>query len=186
MSSEERTQRIVEAAGPRIDVLANVAGVMDGFLPLGEVDDETWERVFRVNVTAVMRLTRAVLPRMVLAGSGSIVNVSSEAGLRGGCAGVAYTASRHAVTGLTRNTAVRYAAKGIRSNAVAPGLVTTNIEAPFTSAPAGEALGPVLESIVPPIATAEQLAAAISWLDSDDSANVTGTVLASDGGWPAI
>ena len=89
VSSEETTRRIVEAAGPTIDVLANVAGIMDGFLPLGEVADETWERVFRVNVTAVMRLTRAVLPRMVEAGSGSIVNVSSEAGIRGGCAGVA-------------------------------------------------------------------------------------------------
>lgn len=186
VSSEETTQRIVEAAGPRIDVLANVAGIMDGFLPLGEVDDETWERVFRVNVTAVMRLTRAVLPRMLEAGSGSIVNVSSEAGIRGGCAGVAYTASKHAVIGLTRNTSVMYAAKGIRSNAVAPGGVATNIEAPFKSALAGEALGPILQSIVPPIATAEQLAAAITWLASDDSANVTGTVLASDGGWSAI
>jgi len=186
VSSEETTQRIVEAAGPRIDVLANVAGIMDGFLPLGEVDDETWERVFRVNVTAVMRLTRAVLPRMLEAGSGSIVNVSSEAGIRGGCAGVAYTASKHAVIGLTRNTSVMYAAKGIRSNAVAPGGVATNIEAPFKSALAGEALGPILQSIVPPIATSEQLAAAITWLASDDSANVTGTVLASDGGWSAI
>ncbi|MBG6057385.1 NAD(P)-dependent dehydrogenase (short-subunit alcohol dehydrogenase family) [Cryobacterium sp. MP_M5] len=186
VSSEETTQRIVEAAGPRIDVLANVAGIMDGFLPLGEVDDETWERVFRVNVTAVMRLTRAVLPRMLEAGSGSIVNVSSEAGIRGGCAGVAYTASKHAVIGLTRNTSVMYAAKGIRSNAVAPGGVATNIEAPFKSALAGEALGPIRQSIVPPIATAEQLAAAITWLASDDSANVTGTVLASDGGWSAI
>ncbi|WP_338145103.1 SDR family oxidoreductase [Cryobacterium algoritolerans] len=139
-----------------------------------------------MNVTAVMRLTRAVLPRVVLAGSGAIVNVSSEAGRRGGGADVAYTASRHAVIGLTRNTSVRYAAKGIRSNAVAPGAVTTNIEAPFTSALAGEAHGPILQSIVPPIATAEQLAAAITRLDSDDSANVTGTILASDGGWPAI
>ena len=186
VSSEETTRRIVEAAGPTIDVLANVAGIMDGFLPLGEVADETWERVFRVNVTAVMRLTRAVLPRMVEAGSGSIVNVSSEAGIRGGCAGVAYTASKHAVIGLTRNTSVMYAAKGIRSNAVAPGGVATNIEAPFKSALAGAALGPILQSIVPPIATSEQLAAAITWLASDDSANVTGTVLASDGGWSAI
>lgn len=186
VSSEETTRRIVEAAGATIDVLANVAGIMDGFLPLGEVDDETWERVFRVNVTAVMRLTRAVLPRMVEAGSGSIVNVSSEAGIRGGCAGVAYTASKHAVIGLTRNTSVMYAAKGIRSNAVAPGGVATNIEAPFKSALAGAALGPILQSIVPPIATSEQLAAAITWLASDDSANVTGTVLASDGGWSAI
>jgi len=186
VSLEETVQRIVAAAGDRIDVLANVAGIMDGFLPVGEIDDETWERVFRVNVTAVMRLTRAVLPRMLEAGSGSIVNVSSEAGIRGGCAGVAYTASKHAVIGLTRNTSVMYAAKGIRSNAVVPGGVATNIEAPFKSALAGAALGPILQTIVPPIATSEQLAASITWLASEDSANVTGALLASDGGWSAI
>jgi NAD(P)-dependent dehydrogenase (short-subunit alcohol dehydrogenase family) len=186
VSSEATAQKLVAAAGPRIDVLANVAGIMDGFLPAGEVDDETWERVFSINVTAVMRLTRAVLPLMLAAGSGSIVNCTSEAGLRGACAGVAYTASKHAVIGITKNTSVMYAKKGIRSNAVAPGAVKTNIEAPMKSALAGEVLGPMFQALMPAVATAEQLAAAITWLGSDDSMNVTGVVLASDGGWSAI
>jgi NAD(P)-dependent dehydrogenase (short-subunit alcohol dehydrogenase family) len=186
VSTEETAQKLVAAAGPSVDVLANVAGIMDGFLPAAEIDDETWEHVLAVNITAVMRLTRAVLPRMLEAGSGSIVNVTSEAGLRGACAGLAYTASKHALIGMTKNTSVMYAAKGIRTNAVAPGGVKTNIEAPMKSARAGEVLGPLFQTIVPPIATSEQLAAAITWLASDDSANVTGIVLASDGGWSAI
>lgn len=186
VSTEETAQKLVTAAGPKVDVLANVAGIMDGFLPAAEVDDETWERVFSINVTSVMRLTRAVLPLMLTAGSGSIVNVTSEAGLRGSCAGVAYTASKHAVIGITKNTSVMYASKGIRTNAVAPGATKTNIEAPMKSALAGEILGPFMQTMLPPLASAEQLAAAITWLASDDSANVTGVVLASDGGWSAI
>ena len=185
-SSEETVQAVVTAAQGRVDALANVAGIMDGFLPPAEIDDATWERVISVNVTAVMRLTRAVLPLMLEARAGSIVNVSSEAGLRGSAAGTAYTTSKHAVNGFTKSTAFFYTPSGIRCNAVAPGGVATNIEAPFRSEFAGERLGPFLQVNVPPIATAEQLAAAITWLLSDDSLNVSGAILASDGGWAAI
>lgn len=186
VSSEETIAELLEAAGGRVDALANVAGIMDGFLPPAEVDDATWDRVFTVNVTAIMRLTRAVLPLMVEAGAGSIVNVSSEAGLRGSAAGAAYTASKHAVIGLTKSTSVFYAPKGVRANVVAPGGVATNVEGTMRSAWAGERIGPLLQTVVPPVAQAEQLAASITWLLSDDSANVTGAVLASDGGWSAI
>lgn len=183
---EENVQALVAAAGDRVDVLANVAGIMDAFLPAAEVDDATWERVMNVNVTAVMRLTRAVLPKMLEQGSGSIVNVTSEAGLRGASAGAAYTTSKHAVVGFTKNTSVMYSGSGIRVNAVAPGGVKTNIEAPFKSEHAGKVLGPVLGALALVPAEPEQLAAAITWLLSDDSANVSGVVLASDGGWSAI
>jgi NAD(P)-dependent dehydrogenase (short-subunit alcohol dehydrogenase family) len=186
VAAEETIARLLEAAGGRVDALANVAGIMDGFLPAAEVDDATWDRVFTINVTAIMRLSRAVLPLMVEAGAGSIVNVSSEAGLRGSAAGAAYTASKHAVIGLTKSTSVFYSPKGVRANAVAPGPVATNIEAPFRSQWAGERIGPIMQTTVPPVAQPEQLAAAITWLLSDDSANVTGVVLASDGGWSAL
>jgi NAD(P)-dependent dehydrogenase (short-subunit alcohol dehydrogenase family) len=186
VASEETAQALVAAAGDRIDVLVNNAGIMDAFLPAAEVDDATWERVVNVNVTAIMRLTRAVLPKMIDAGGGAIVNVTSEAGLRGSAAGVAYTTSKHAVIGYTKNTAFMYAPKGIRVNAVAPGATATNIEAPWKSEWAQGRLGPLMQVVIPGVATAEQLAAAITWLASDDSANVTGVVLPSDGGWSAI
>jgi NAD(P)-dependent dehydrogenase (short-subunit alcohol dehydrogenase family) len=178
--------RILDAAGSRIDGLANVAGIMDGFEPAAEITDATWERVMAVNVTAMMRLTRAVLPGMVERGRGSIVNVGSEAGLRGSAAGTPYTTSKHAVNGFTKSTAFFYTPKGVRCNAVAPGPVATNIEAPFHSEWAQQRLGPLFQTNIPPVARPEELAAAIVWLLSDDASNVSGAVLAVDGGWAAI
>jgi NAD(P)-dependent dehydrogenase (short-subunit alcohol dehydrogenase family) len=186
IATEEGAQAVVAAAGGRVDALANVAGIMDSFLPPAEVDDATWERVFAVNVTAAMRLTRAVLPLMLDAGAGAIVNVSSEASLRASASGAAYTASKHALNGLTKSTAVFYKGNGIRANAVAPGPVATNIEAPFRSQHAAGVLGPIMQTTIPPVATADQLAATITWLLSDDASNVNGVILPSDGGWSAI
>lgn len=184
VAEESSVEAIVAAAGTKIDGLANVAGIMDGFLPVGEVDDATWDRVLRVNVTGPMELSRAVVPLMVEAGAGAIVNVASEAGLRGSAAGAAYTTSKHAIIGLTKNTAVIYGPSGIRTNAVAPGGVKTGIEAPFKSEFAAGRLGPLFVAAGAP-AEATQLAAAITWLLSDDSANINGAILASDGGWSA-
>jgi NAD(P)-dependent dehydrogenase (short-subunit alcohol dehydrogenase family) len=186
ITGEEGVRAVVAAAGGRVDALANVAGIMDAFLPPAEVDDATWERVFAVNVTAVMRLTRAVLPLMLAAGGGAIVNVSSEASLRASASGVAYTASKHAVNGITRSTAVFYKGNGTRANAVAPGPVATNIEAPFKSQHAAGVLGPIMQTMIPPVASPDELAATITWLLSDDASNVNGAILPSDGGWSAI
>jgi NAD(P)-dependent dehydrogenase (short-subunit alcohol dehydrogenase family) len=186
IATGEGLEAVMAAAGGRVDALANVAGIMDAFLPPAEVDDATWERVFAVNVTAVMRLTRAVLPLMLAAGGGAIVNVSSEASLRASASGVAYTASKHAVNGITKSTAVFYKGDGIRATAVAPGPVATNLEAPFKSQHAAGVLGPIMQTTIPPLATPEQLAATICWLLSDDASNVNGVILPSDGGWSAI
>jgi len=173
---------IVAAAGGRVDALANVAGIMDDMTPLHEVSDAVWERVMTVNVTGMFKLTRAVLPLMLEAGSGSIVNVASEAALRGSAAGLAYTTSKHAVVGMTKSTAFMYAGKSIRVNAVAPGGTATNIEASFASELGQERIGALLTTL-PPVAMPDQLAASITWLLSDDATNVTGQILASDGGW---
>jgi NAD(P)-dependent dehydrogenase (short-subunit alcohol dehydrogenase family) len=185
VSTEATAQAVLAAAGPSVDILANVAGIMDSFLPMAEVTDEVWERVFAVNVTAIMRLCRAVLPGMIAAGHGAIVNVSSEASLHASASGVAYAASKHAVNGMTASISVLYGPKGIRANAVAPGAVQTNIVAPFASAWAQERLGPLLAS-VPRVAQAEELAASITWLASDEASNVNGAILPVDGGWSAI
>lgn len=186
ISSEETIAKVVAAADGKVDALANIAGIMDRFQPIHEVDDATWDRVFTINVTSIMRLSRAVVPLMLEAGSGSVVNISSEAGLRGSAAGAAYTASKHAVIGITKNSAVMYGKKGLRFNAVAPGATITNIEAPMDSALAIEVLGPLMGVNIPAPASAAQLAASITFLLSDDGSNINGQVLASDGGWSAI
>ncbi|MBU6244871.1 MAG: SDR family NAD(P)-dependent oxidoreductase [Actinomycetales bacterium] len=186
VSVQAEVDALVAAAGDRVHALANVAGVMDGFLPAAEVDDDTWHRVIEVNLTSMMRLTRAVLPGMIAAGGGAIVNVSSEASFRGSCAGVAYTASKHAVNGLTRSVAACYRGNGIRCNAVAPGGVRTNVDGSFRSAHAGQALGPLLQAIVPTPAQPEEIAAVIVHLLSEDARNMNGAIVPCDGGWSAL
>jgi NAD(P)-dependent dehydrogenase (short-subunit alcohol dehydrogenase family) len=148
--------RIVEAAGDRIDGLANVAGLF--------------------------KLTRAVIPAMLAAKSGSIVNIASEAALRGSAAGVAYTASKHAVLGITKNTAFMYGHEGIRTNAVAPGGVATGMVPRDQSEFGLTRTGPLLRTI-PGVAMPEHLAASITFLLSDDGINLNGVILPSDGGW---
>jgi NAD(P)-dependent dehydrogenase (short-subunit alcohol dehydrogenase family) len=185
ISREGTVQRILAACEARVDGLANVAGVMDGFLPAAEVDDATWERVFAVNITAVMRLTRAALPVMLVAGGGAIVNVASEASLRGSAAGVAYTASKHALVGFTKSTAFMYGPKGVRVNAVAPGPVRTSINGASQSDHGWSRIAPLLAAQAPPIAAPASLAANILWLLSDEAENINGVVLPSDGGWAA-
>lgn len=175
--------RVIAAAGERIDGLANVAGVNDDFSPLAETSDEIWDRVIGINLTGVFKLTRAALPSMLEAGRGSIVNVASEAGIRGNASGNAYTVSKHGVVGLTRSAAFMYGPQGVRVNAVAPGGVATGIPFPPHVSEAGsERLKPFQQQI-PTVATAEQLAASITFLLSDDGVNINGAVLPSDGGW---
>lgn len=176
--------RIVEAAGGQVHGLANVAGIMDRFAAVHTVDDATWERVFAVNVTGTMKLMRAVVPGMLAAAEGRVVNVTSEAGLRGSASGAAYTASKHAVVGLTRNAAFMYTGTGVRVNAVAPGGVATGMQPrevdEFGMGRVQSAMG-----IMADIAMPEQLAASITFLLSADSTNVNGQIVASDGGWSA-
>src|SRR5690606_37632394 len=83
ITDDDDIARIVRVAGERIDALANVAGVMDDMTPVGEVSDAVWQRVFAVNVDAVMKLMRAVIPVMAKSARGAVVNVASEASLRG-------------------------------------------------------------------------------------------------------
>ena len=182
ITNEKDIAAIVKAAGTTIDGLANIAGIADNMTPLHEVTDQVWERVMRINVDGTFKLSRAVIPAMLAAGRGSIVNTASEAALRGSAAGFAYTASKHAVVGMTKSSAFMYGPSGLRVNAVAPGGVATNIESSFDSELGQERVGGLLETI-PSIATPDMLAASITFLLSDDSVNVNGVILASDGGW---
>jgi NAD(P)-dependent dehydrogenase (short-subunit alcohol dehydrogenase family) len=184
ITDDEAVASIVDAAGDRIDALANVAGIMDDMTPVGEVTDAVWKRVFAINVDGTMKLMRAVIPAMLARGTGSIVNTASEAALRGSAAGVAYTASKHAVAGLTKSSAFMYGPSGIRVNAVAPGPTITNIEATFGSPLGAERVRSGF-AVMPDAVESDALAASITFLLSDDGVNVNGVVLPSDGGWSA-
>lgn len=184
ITDDEGIARIVSAAGDTIDGLANIAGIMDDMTPVGDLSDAVWERVLRINVTGTMKMMRAVIPTMIAQGGGSIVNTASEASLRGSAAGAAYTASKHAVVGLTKSSAFMYGPSGLRVNAVAPGPTITNIEASFAS-PLGEDRIQAGMAIMTDAVEADVLAASITFLLSDDGVNINGVTLASDGGWSA-
>ncbi|KAF4454646.1 NAD(P)-binding protein [Fusarium austroafricanum] len=113
--------------GSELDILANVAGIMDAFASADSVTDDAWERTLSINLTGPTLLMREILPLMKNRGRGSIVNVGSKSSTSGGSAGVAYTASKHALAGVTKNVAWRFRHDGIRCNAVCPGAMTTNI-----------------------------------------------------------
>jgi 3alpha(or 20beta)-hydroxysteroid dehydrogenase len=107
-----------------LDILVNNAGIvlMEG---AGECSDEEWDEVIAVNQSGVFRGTRAAIPALRRAGGGSIVNTASTLGLKGAWGYVAYTASKHAVIGITKSTAVQYGGENIRANAICPSSVDT-------------------------------------------------------------
>ena len=180
---QDDVDAIVAAAGDRIDALANVAGINDDFSPAHETTDAVWDRVIAINLTGAFRVLRSVLPVMISTSAGAVVNVASEAALRGNSSGNAYTVSKHGIIGLTRSAAFMYGPHGIRVNAVAPGGVATGIPMPPQMSEQGSARLRPFQAMIPTIASAEQLAASITFLLSDDSVNINGAVLASDGGW---
>ncbi|KAL3423193.1 short-chain dehydrogenase/reductase SDR [Phlyctema vagabunda] len=181
--------------GERIDFLGNIAGVMDGFASADVYTDDEFERVMTINLTVPTRLIRAVLPAMKAQKKGSIVNVSSKAGLSGAAAGLAYTASKHALLGVTKQTAFRFRNEGIRCNAVMPGAVATNISNSFDQKmfdqdtiqqlmplinihiPQGE-----MAEIVPKIAPLD-VANAIFFLAGDQSGFINGACVPIDNAW---
>jgi NAD(P)-dependent dehydrogenase (short-subunit alcohol dehydrogenase family) len=179
----ESTLESVTARHGPVDVLVNNAGIMDGFAPAAEVSVAMWDRVLAVNLSGPFHLTRAVLPGMVEKGAGAIVNIASVAGLAGGRAGAAYTASKHGLIGLTRNVAWQYADRGVRCNAVCPGPVATTITDHRQDSPEGRRraeglLGTRLRTGEP-----GEIANVVSFLCSAGASLVNGSVVTADAGW---
>ena len=171
--------------GP-IGILINNAAIMDKDQGVGELDLNLWYKVLAVNLTAPMLLMRALVPKMAAAGRGAIVNIASSAALRGAAAGAAYTASKHALVGLTRNTAWLYGPRGIRCNAVAPGGMKTNMTgaAPAQASHSARQLAKVRDSMPETLQVADVASAAV-FLASDAACAINGAVLAADDGWTA-
>ncbi|RFU68547.1 SDR family oxidoreductase [Bacillus sp. V59.32b] len=167
-----------------LDILVNNAGIMDGFEPVGDITDEKWDRIFDINTKSVMRATRKAVSIFLEKGKGVIVNTASTGGFNGAHAGVAYTASKHAVVGITKNTGFMYANKGIRCNAIAPGATITNIESTMTNLNEfGTSRTQVAQSVIPRAGQPEEIAQVALFLASDESSFVNGTVVTADAGW---
>lgn len=171
---------------PRI--LVNNAGQSAG-VAFAETTRETWDRMIAVNLTGTFLCTQQVLPAMLAAGAGRIVNIASTAGLKGYSHTAAYCAAKHGVVGLTRALAMETAKRGITVNAVCPGYTDTDmaasaiqnlVDAGRTEADARKAITRVMP--IGRLIRPEEVASAVLWLCGDDAAAVTGQAIPVAGG----
>ena len=167
----------------KLDVLVNNAGIMDEFTPIGELTDELYNKVMAVNLNGPIYAMRKAVQVMLEQGTkGNIVNIASIGGVCGARAGVAYTASKHAIVGATKNTAYMYAGK-IRCNVVCPGGVETevmNSQTNISQFGVGRIMAGLDTSI--PAGKVEDISTAVLYIASDDAKFMTGAEIVIDGG----
>jgi 3-oxoacyl-[acyl-carrier protein] reductase len=167
----------LEDAFGTVHVLVNNAGVRaDGLSP--QIKDEEWARVIDTNLTAAFRATRRAIPPMLKARHGRVVNIASVVGIRANPGQANYAASKAGLVGMTKTIAAEVARRGVTVNAVAPGLIATDMTADLD----GELL-----KVVPARrpGTPEEVAACVRFLASDAASYVTGATLTVDGGMSA-
>src|ERR1022692_2141011 len=188
VSNEEQVDRIAEAVQThygRVDVLVNNAGI-SLIRPAEETGASEWRRVLEVNLTGPFLLCRSFGRLMLRQGEGSIVNVASVAGLAGIADRAAYNASKHGLIGLTRTLAAEWGGRGVRSNAVCPGWVKTEMD--VADQAGGSYNDADIEGVNPMarFASSDDIARAIAFLaDREESGFVNGHALSVDGGWSA-
>jgi NAD(P)-dependent dehydrogenase (short-subunit alcohol dehydrogenase family) len=187
VSSEDDWRQAVAAAVSRfgrLDILVNNAGILAA-VNVEDTSGEAWDRMMDINAKGVFLGTKHAIPEMRKAGGGSIVNISSVAGLIGSIVGAAYGASKGAVRLLTKATAIQYAGDGIRANSVHPGIIETPMTLPTILA--GEDLRQTQMDRTPlgRLGRPEDVALGVLFLASDESSFVTGSELVIDGGLTA-
>ena len=192
IADQETAENLVDLAintYNRLDVLCNNAGVMDYMQGVGELSDDIWRRVLSINLDGPMFTSRRAIRHMLAHGGGSIINIASTAGIHGGAAGAAYTASKHALVGLTRNTAWMYAKQGIRCNAICAGATLTNIGETMPRErvdTVGSARAVEFAALAPAHLDPADIAALALFLASDESRHINGAIIPADAGWAAV
>ncbi|WP_101774080.1 SDR family oxidoreductase [Peptostreptococcus faecalis] len=173
----------------RLDILVNNAGIMDDFAAVGDFNDGALEKIFTLNTYVPFYTSREAIRIFEEQGSGNIINVASVGGLNGARGGSIYTASKHAVIGLTKNTGYIYAKSNIRCNAICPGGVATEIgEGEYmqdVNEKAREVILPATRATNPRFGASEEIAKIALFLASDDSSFINGQSIVADGGWTA-
>lgn len=167
---------------PHVDILCHTAGILDDYKPLLDISDADIDKIFQVNLFATIRITRRYLPQMVANGSGIIINMCSIASFLAGGGGVAYTASKHALAGFTRQLALDYAKSGIQVFGIAPGAVKTAMtQADFE--PGGLAQWVADETPIGRWLDPAEIADLTLYLASGKAGAMQGEILKVDGGW---
>lgn len=179
---ESMVQKTVATFG-RLDAAYNNAGVQNELADAADQTRQDFDRVMGINLRGVWSCMKEELRQMRKQGSGAIVNCSSLGGLVGGAQRGIYHAAKHGVLGLTKSAALEYASRGIRINAVCPGLIQTAMADQMRANGQGPALDAMLEGVpIKRLGRAEEIADAVLWLCSDAASLVIGHSLAVDGG----
>ncbi|MDV0440949.1 SDR family NAD(P)-dependent oxidoreductase [Methanorbis furvi] len=173
---QELFDKVMSTYG-RVDVLVNNAGVFDKYTKLLDTSDELWDSIFTINLKSIYWLTKLVLPQMIERQSGAIVNIASVAGLVAGKGGASYTASKHAVIGLTKHMSSEYARFGIKINAICPGTIVTPLIA--------DSVDNIPKDLVPTrcFGQPEEVADLCVFLASDEAKFMNGSIIPIDGGY---
>jgi NAD(P)-dependent dehydrogenase (short-subunit alcohol dehydrogenase family) len=168
----------------RLDAAYNNAGVQNVLAETADTTREDYDRVMGINLRGVWSSMKFELQQMRKQGSGAIVNCSSLGGLVGGAERGIYHAAKHGVVGFTKSAALEYAARGIRINAICPGLIKTPMSDQMIAAGQGEALEAMEKSIpMARVGLPREIADAVLWLCSDAASYVTGQSISVDGGF---
>jgi NAD(P)-dependent dehydrogenase (short-subunit alcohol dehydrogenase family) len=179
---EAMVERTVAAFG-RLDAAYNNAGVQNVIAEAADASREDFDRVVGVNLRGVWSCMKFELRQMLKQGSGAIVNCSSIGGLVGGAKRGTYQASKHGVLGLTKSAALDYAARGIRINAVCPGIIHTSMLDKMLETQA-DALKAMLKDVpIGRLGRPEEIASAVLWLCSSAASLMVGHALTVDGGY---
>ncbi|MFS0784056.1 3-oxoacyl-ACP reductase [Bacillus sp. 1P06AnD] len=186
VSKREDVKQAVEQALEKrgsIDILLNTAGILDGFAKTLDTDEELWDRIMDTNVKGTYLVTNTVLPHMLKKKAGVIVNMASIAGLVAGGGGAAYTASKHAIIGYTKQLDLDYCREGIRANAIAPGAIQTPMNKADFEGEAEMAKWVADETPAGRWAQPGEVAALTLFLASRAADYMHGTTVPIDGGW---
>ena len=167
---------------PEVDILCNTAGILDNYRPLHQTSDEDWEQIFALNLSATMKITRFYLRKMLEKKSGIIINMCSIASFLAGGGGAAYTASKHALAGLTKQIALDYADKNIQVFGLAPGAVKTAMTAADFE-PDGLADWVAEETPIKRWLDPQEVADISLFLASGKASAMQGEIIKIDGGW---
>ena len=181
----------------RLDVLVSAAGIFDGYAGVIETSPELWRKVLDVNLTGCFLGTKVASELMISQGSGRIISIGSIATFRGGADGIAYTAAKAGMHGMTRRLAFDVGRHGVTANMICPGVIPSGIRANSEEVlgdlspeqQRGIGVTPELMDFLIPAGRQglpEEVAAVAVFLASDGAAYVNGTAVSVDGGWVAV
>lgn len=167
----------------KVDILLNTAGVLDNYATIAETSIDQWHQVLRTNLDSMFYFCKLVIPQMIQASGGVIINMASVASLVAGGGGVSYTASKHAIAGLTKQLAYDHGKDHISVKAIAPGAIQTPMNAADFAGDGAMAKWVAEETPVKRWAQAAEVAELTLFLASEKSSYLHGAIVPFDGGW---